>query len=63
MADGEMAVTPPAKRVKPFNPYIFGFKALGIATVIVGVTATCLVGVTTWYWDIHNVHPYLCRLC
>lgn len=40
---------------RPFNSGLYALKALGIGTAIVGVTAICAVGVTTWYLDVNNV--------
>jgi hypothetical protein len=45
---------------RPFNPHLHAFKALGVATGIVGVSALCLVGVTTWYLDVRNVRVWGC---
>ena len=54
--------TPPAVRLtpKPFNPYLHGFKALGIATALVSIAAVCTVQVTSWYLDVNTV-PFLVR--
>jgi len=52
----EGPIKPPVVQARPFNAYLYGFKALGIATAIVGVTAICTVSLTTWYLDVHNVH-------
>jgi hypothetical protein len=40
---------------RPFNGALYAFKALGIATGIIGVSAFCAVGFTSWYLDVTNV--------
>jgi hypothetical protein len=45
----------PKQLPRPFNPRLHAFKALGIATGIVGVSALSVVGVTAWYLDVRNV--------
>lgn len=52
-----MATPIPAAR--PFNTQLFAFKALGYATLIVGVVAVSSIKATTWYMDVHNVHAAL----
>lgn len=52
---GQDPTTKPVLAVKPFNAHFYAFKALGIATAIVGVVAVCTIKATTWYMDVHNV--------
>ena len=49
----------PLPAAKPFNAPLYALKALGIATIIVGVVAVCTVKATTSYMDVHNVPPDL----
>jgi hypothetical protein len=43
---------------RPFNGALYAFKALGIATGIIGVTAVCAVGLMSWYLDVTNVRVF-----
>jgi hypothetical protein len=58
--NADLVVKEPLRPVaQPFNAHLYALKALGIATTIVGVTAICAVGLTTWYLDVHNVRSQL----
>jgi hypothetical protein len=53
--DLESGDLPPKLAPRHFSPHLYAFKALGMATVIVGVVAVCTVKTTTWYMDVDNV--------
>jgi hypothetical protein len=54
-AKGQEPMPTPIPAARPFNTQLFAFKALGFATLIVGVVAVCSIKATTWYMDVHNV--------
>lgn len=47
-------VPTPRLQKPPSSPVVYAFKALGVATVIVGIAAVWTVKSTTWYLDVHN---------
>jgi len=47
-------VPTPRLQKPPSSPVVYAFKALGVATVIVGIAAVWMVKSTTWYLDVHN---------